>query len=79
MAVILLLGPPAAMSRTMLAARGVGVGVGVGHGPLAGQPSWNPARVIGDMARRTAAAAMPPTIRLAGVRWNLGMGIEPVK
>ena len=63
----------------MLAASGVGVGDGVGQGPLAGQPSWKPARAIGEMARRRAAAAMPPAIRLAGVTWNLGMGIEPMK
>lgn len=65
-AVILVLEPPAAVSSTMLAPSGVGVGVG--HGPLAGQPAWIPARAIGEMARRTPAAAMAPRTTLADVK-----------
>ena len=66
-AVILVLGPPAAVSRTMLAP----IGVGVGQGPLAGHPVWNPALTIGDMARRNAAANTAPTITSAEVMRNL--------
>lgn len=65
---ILVLAPPAATFRTMEA----WVGVGLGQGPLAGQPAWNPARTIGEMATSTAAATMPATITSAEVARNLG-------
>ena len=76
-AVIRVLGPPAAKSRTMLAA--VGVGVGVAQGPLAGHPVSNAARVIGEMATSAAAATIALTINRACVTRNLGTGIEPMK
>jgi hypothetical protein len=76
-AVIRVLGPPAAKSRTMLAA--TGVGVGVAQGPLAGHPVWNPARAIGEMATSTAAATIALTINRACVTRNLGTGIRPMK
>jgi hypothetical protein len=72
---MLALAPPAATLSTMEA----WVGVGLGQGPLAGQPAWNPARAIGEMATSRAAATMPATITSAGVARNLGKGIEPLK
>ena len=77
--VILVFGPPAAMSRTMLAPTGVGVGVGVAQGPLAGHPVWNPALVIGETTTSNAAATAALTITRAWVTRNLGKGIEPMK
>jgi hypothetical protein len=71
---MLALTPPAATFSTMEA----WVGVGLGQGPLAGQPAWNPARAIGEMAANRAAATMQATITSAGVARNLGT-IERLK
>jgi hypothetical protein len=75
--VILVLGPPAAVSRIMLAPSGVGVGVA--QGPLAGHPVWNPARAMGEMATSTAAATIALTINRVCVTRTLGTGIRPMK